>query len=103
MDVMPTLSVKTVFVVVLLCFCSLTRADITGRVVAVTDGDTIKVLGASNTMHKVRLTGIDAPERGQPYGTASRDHLVSMVAGKEVKVESSKKDRYGRALGKVWV
>jgi endonuclease YncB( thermonuclease family) len=79
------------------------HADITGRVVAVTDGDTIKVLDSSNTQHKVRLTGIDAPERGQPYGTASRDHLASMVAGKEVKVESSKSDRYGRVLGKVWV
>ena len=79
------------------------NADITGRVVAVTDGDTIKVLDASNTEHKVRLTGIDAPERGQPFGTASRDHLASMVAGKEVFVESDKNDRYGRVLGKVWV
>ena len=78
-------------------------ADVSGRVVAVTDGDTIKVLDASNTEHKVRLTGIDAPERGQPYGTASRDHLASMVADKEVQVESTKSDRYGRVLGKVWV
>ena len=51
----------------------------------------------------MRLTGIDAPERGQPYGTASRDRLASMVAGKEVLVESTKNDRYGRILGKVWV
>ena len=79
------------------------HADITGRVVAVTDGDTIKVLDGSNTEHKIRLTGIDAPERGQPYGTVSRDHLASVVAGKEVKVESTKNDRYGRVLGKVWV
>jgi endonuclease YncB( thermonuclease family) len=78
-------------------------ADLTGRVAAVTDGDTINVLDATNTEHKVRLTGIDAPERGQPYGTASRNHLASIVAGKEVKVESSKSDRYGRVLGKVWV
>ena len=41
-------------------------ADISGRVVSVTDGDTIKVLDSANTEHKVRLTGIDAPERGQP-------------------------------------
>jgi endonuclease YncB( thermonuclease family) len=80
-----------------------TLADVSGRVVAVTDGDTIKVLDADNTEHKVRLTGIDAPERGQPYGTAARNHLASMVAGKEVKVESSNSDRYGRVLGKVWV
>lgn len=78
-------------------------ADVTGRVVAVTDGDTIKVLDIDQVQHKVRLTGIDAPERGQPFGTVSRDHLASMVAGKEVWVESIKSDQYGRTLGKVWV
>ena len=78
-------------------------SDITGRVVAVTDGDTIKVLDDTNTEHKIRLTGIDAPERGQPYGTVSTRRLASMVAGKQVFVESSEKDRYGRYLGKVWV
>ena len=78
-------------------------ADVLGRVVAVTDGDTLNVLDTDNVQHKVRLTGIDAPERGQPYGTKSRDHLASMVAGKEVRVESEKNDLYGRTLGKVWV
>jgi len=78
-------------------------ADISGRVVAVTDGDTIKVLDADNVQYKVRLKGIDAPERGQPFGKASRNHLAFMVAGKEVRVVSSGEDRYGRVLGKVWV
>ena len=88
----------------ILLFVSITvSADIAGRVVAVTDGDTIKVLDSTNTQHKVRLTGIDAPERGQPFGNKSREHLASMVAGKEILVESDKNDRYGRVLGKVWV
>lgn len=87
----------------LLLVATTTLADVTGRVVAVTDGDTIKVLDAEKVQHKVRLTGIDAPERGQPYGTKSRDRLASMVAGKEVLIEANKKDRYGRVLGKVWV
>ena len=65
---------------ILLLFCSLAHADITGQVVAVIDGDTIKVLDAEKTEYKVRLTGIDAPERGQPYSNASRKHLASMVA-----------------------
>ena len=82
-----------------LLICSLTQADITGRVVGVTDGDTIKLLDSHNVEHKVRLTGIDAPERGQPFGAASTKHLASMVAGKEVFVESSKEVRYGRMLG----
>jgi endonuclease YncB( thermonuclease family) len=87
----------------LLLIAAATYADIIGQVVSITDGDTIKVLNISNTEYKVRLTGIDAPERGQPFGTASKDHLASLVAGKEVFVESDKKDRYGRLLGKVWV
>jgi endonuclease YncB( thermonuclease family) len=76
-------------------------ADIHGRVVSVTDGDTVRILSADKTEHRVRLTGIDAPERGQPFGTASRDHLSSLIAGKTVFVESSKTDRYGRILGKI--
>jgi endonuclease YncB( thermonuclease family) len=91
------------YLLALLILPLVTLADVSGRVVAVTDGDTIKVLDADNTEHKVRLTGIDAPERGQAYGTASRNHLAAMVADKQVKVESSKSDRYGRLLGKVWV
>ena len=90
-------------ILILLAFCSLAHADITGQVVAVIDGDTITVLDADNTEYKVRLTGIDAPERGQPYSNASRKHLASMVAGKEVFVESDRQDIYGRELGKVWV
>ena len=98
-----TIRCITVSAIFFWLFAAIAYADISGRVVSVTDGDTIKVLDSTNTEHKVRLTGIDAPERGQPYGTASRDHLASMVAGKEVKVESTKSDRYGRVLGKVWV
>jgi endonuclease YncB( thermonuclease family) len=78
-------------------------ADINGKVVAVTDGDTIKVLDGNKVQHKIRLTGIDAPEKAQPYGNASRKHLATMVAGKDVRVETTKNDRYGRVLGKVWV
>jgi endonuclease YncB( thermonuclease family) len=73
-------SLKAGLAVLLPCSCSLVQADITGRVVAVTDGDTIKVLDSDNTQHKVRLTGIDAPEMGQPFGTASTKHLVSLVS-----------------------
>jgi endonuclease YncB( thermonuclease family) len=64
-------------------------ADIAGRVVVVTDGDTLKILDSDQVQHKVCLMGIDAPERGQPFDTVSRDHLASLVAGKEVRVEST--------------
>lgn len=84
-------------------FAQATLADVSGIVIAVTDGDTIKVLDSDSVEHKIRLTGVDAPERGQPYGNASRKHLADLVAGKRVTVESTKSDRYGRVLGKVIV
>lgn len=76
-------------------------ADFTGRVVGVADGDTVTVLDAGNVQHKVRLTGIDAPEQNQPYGNRSKQSLSDMVFDKTVTVESNKRDRYGRELGKV--
>ena len=48
----------------ILFFISIANADIAGIVVSVTDSDTIKVLDENSNQHKVRLTGIDAPERG---------------------------------------
>ena len=89
--------------ILLLTFSGSAYADISGKVVAVTDGDTIKVLDSNRAQHKVRLSGIDAPEKGQPFGNASRKYLASLVVGKDVRIETSKKDRYGRVLGKVWV
>jgi len=74
---------------------------ITGKVVKVVDGDTIYVLDDALTQHKIRLEGIDAPEKNQPYGLASRKHLGTLVGGKTVTIEYSKHDRYGRIVGKV--
>ena len=95
-------TIAKIFVLILFS-TSIAKADITGVVVNVTDGDTIRVLDENNNQRKVRLTGIDAPERGQPFGQASKKHLSSIVVGKEVFIESNRNDRYGRVLGKVWV
>ncbi len=88
-----------------LVFLSLAASadTLTGKVVKITDGDTLYVLDANYEQHKIRLAGIDAPERKQAYGLASRKHLASIIAGKQVTVEYQKRDRYGRILGKVWV
>ncbi len=75
---------------------------LTGRVVKVYDGDTITLL-IDHTQYKIRLAGIDAPERKQAFGNASRKHLASMVADRVVRVEWDKKDRYKRYVGKVWI
>ncbi len=77
--------------------------SLTGKVVKITDGDTLTILDANYKEHKIRLAGINAPETKQAYGLASRTHLASIVAGQQVTIEYQKRDRYGRIVGKVWV
>ena len=72
-----------------------------GTVVGVSDGDTITVLDADKTEHKIRLMGIDAPEKSQAFGSASKQALSNYIYQREVTVEYKKKDRYQRILGKV--
>ena len=79
------------------------RAEIRGRVVKVADGDTITVLDASNTQHKIRFYGIDAPEKSQAFGQKSKQQLSNYVFGKDVIVKWKFKDKYGRVLGTVFV
>lgn len=74
-----------------------------GRVVAVSDGDTITVLDASNEQHKIRISGIDAPEKKQAFGERSKQSMARMVFGRPVQVDWKKADRYGRLIGKVLV
>ncbi len=92
---------KFFLVVLSLVLSSPAWADITGNVVGVADGDTITVLDADKLQHKIRLTGIDAPEKKQPFGNRSKQNLSDMVFNKTVTVETIKRDRYGRELGKV--
>lgn len=90
------------YVCVALFMVSTASADtIMGRVVSVHDGDTITVLDEPHTQYKIRLAGIDAPELGQAYGRASRENLARHVAGRFVRVEWSKRDKYARTVGKV--
>ena len=78
-------------------------SEIVGKVIAVSDGDTITVLAPGNKPTKIRLAGIDAPESKQPFGQKSRQHLADMVFGKEVRVQVVNKDRYGRIVGVVYL
>lgn len=76
---------------------------LTGKVIGVTDGDTITVLDAAHEQHKIRLAGIDAPEKAQPFGQRSKAQMSDLVFDKPVTVEWSKHDRYQRIIGKVLV
>ena len=73
-----------------------------GRVVGVADGDSVTVLDATKQQHKIRLLGIDAPEKAQPFGQRSKENLSRLVFGKDVRIEWSKRDRYSRIVGQVW-
>lgn len=96
---------RNVFSAVLLCIVANTTIaeTIHGKVVGVSDGDTITVLDGDYQQYKIRLAGIDAPEKSQAFGNRSKEHLSDLVFGKSVSVDWSKKDRYGRTIGKVLV
>ena len=68
------------------------------KVVKISDGDTIMILQDKQQI-KVRLFGIDAPEKKQDYGQRSKQFLASLIAGQVVEVEPKGKDRYKRTLG----
>ena len=82
---------------------SASAAALEGRVVYVTDGDTLTVLDDQDQQHKVRLAGIDAPERGQPFGKRATAELANLGKNKRVIVDWTKTDRYRRIIGVVWV
>ena len=94
---------KAVVCLSLVLACTAHAENITGRVVGVADGDTITVLDARKVQHKIRLAGIDAPEKKQPFGNRSKESLSQLAFGKTVDVETIKRDRYGRQIGKVLV
>lgn len=74
-----------------------------GRVVNVLDGDTVQVLGQGNSNFRVRLNGIDAPEKNQPWGQQSKKFLIETVASKTVTVTGDDYDKFGRLLGTLWL
>lgn len=92
---------KILVLVILFCPYYVAAETLSGHVVGVTDGDTITLLDASYTQHKIRLAGIDAPEKKQPYGQHSKESLSDLAFDKDLTIEWSKKDRYGRIVGKL--
>lgn len=95
---------RLIFLLSSLLLTNLSVADILhGRVVGIADGDTVTVLDDSNTQTKIRLMGIDAPEKKQPFGNKSKESLSALIFNKQVVVEFNKKDRYGRTIGKITV
>lgn len=83
---------------------SMAHADtLTGRVVGIADGDTLTLMDANNTQHKIRLSGIDSPEKGQAFGQVCKQSLSDLAYGRGVVIDWQKLDRYSRVIGKVLV
>jgi endonuclease YncB( thermonuclease family) len=85
-------------------FCCTVVFAFEGKVVSIADGDTLTVLVTpSNQQVKVRLSGIDTPERKQAFGTQAKQALSAKVFGKLVRVQDNGQDRYGRTLGDIYL
>lgn len=76
---------------------------IIGQIVAIQDGDTLTILDQSKHQTKIRLAEIDAPEKGQPYGTRAKQELSALAFAKLATVDAQDIDRYGRTVGRITV
>ncbi len=100
---MPKMNLKRISIFVLMMFSLSGLADenIYGRVVSVADGDTLTILDAEFQQHKVRLAGIDAPEKAMPFGQVSKQKLAEICFEKQAEITIVNIDRYGRTVGDV--
>jgi endonuclease YncB( thermonuclease family) len=79
------------------------EVNLSGQVTDVADGDTVNVLLLGNDRARVRLVGIDAPEKGQPYGDDARRMLLDLAYQQRVSVRYETEDDFGRILGRLYV
>ena len=89
--------------VCLACAVPALAEELRGRVVGITDGDTLTLLEGGNRQIRIRLAEIDTPERRQPYGDRARQALSDLAFGKAARVGVVDIDRYGRTVGRVHV
>ena len=87
----------------LTCAMPALAEELRGRVVGITDGDTLTLLDGTNHQFKIRLSDIDTPERRQPYGDRARQALSNLVFGKAARIGVVDTDRHGRTVGRVHV
>ena len=93
---------RRILITILIMFPLLLSAQVLkGRAVGITDGDTFTLLVNGNEQVKIRIDGIDAPEKKQDFGNRAKEYLSGMIWGKELTVKVSKKDKYGRSIGKI--
>lgn len=97
------LNVITLFLMLFLVIPTSARADILGKVISITDGDTLTIIDNRKNKYKIRLAEIDTPEKNQPYGTKAQQALSDMVFAKYVRADIQTKDRYGRHVAHIYL
>ena len=76
------------------------RFDFAGQVTRVVDGDTFWISGQRT---RIRVWGLDAPEIGNPGGSAATAQLAGLASGRSVQCNMRDVDRYGRIVGQCWL
>ena len=76
---------------------------LTGRIVGVSDGDTLTLLDAKQVPHKIRVSGIDAPEKKQPFGEKAKASLSALAYNRTADADCRKIDRYRRNVCVIFV
>lgn len=98
---------RRLLAVALLVLSAASAAEtLTGRVIGISDGDTLTLLVADGSAYrqvKIRLAEIDTPESRQPYGTRAKQVLSDLAYNKIARAEVRDKDRYGRSVCRVYV
>ena len=93
---------RTIFLSIFVIFPLLLSAQLLkGKAVKITDGDTFTLLVDGHEQVRIRIDGIDAPEKGQAFGNRAKEYLSGMIWGKELTVTVTKKDKWKRSIGKV--
>jgi endonuclease YncB( thermonuclease family) len=100
---LPMIRKTLAAVLIVACTAGHAGTVITGRVVGIADGDTLTMLDADQRQHIIRLDGIDAPEKAQAFGQASKGHLSDLAIGRDAVAECHKVDRYRRSVCRVTV
>lgn len=96
---------KKLYILILLLISSsylFAQSIIYGKVIKIADGDTVTLLDKNKKQIRIRLYGIDCPEKGQDYYQVAKNYVSNAIFNKEIKVEVINKDRYKRSVGIIW-
>ena len=80
-----------------------TQTELTGKVIKIVDGDTYDILLDNHTTKRIRMEGIDTPERGMAFYKVAKDYLATLCFGQTVRIVPTNTDRNGRVIAKTFL